>query len=271
MNEQSWIKSIFEYGPYAVLVFFALWVGPRQSNVFLKCDREDKGARTFTASVAGGCWLITVLMTWFIYTNWSSKTVYTGSFGMPKEGYNIKFVTADPNLYISSESVGSILKWNFAVVADSAKQGTQKGYDFLLTWGKDGKESFRQYKIPLDHLKKGYEYKAAEDDPTLLLYDHDDNSSTPSEPLSLASIAPVPSSWGVAYAQGDADKSNKDKDLIKILTSSNIHLRAHGQKQLAELSEAELTGLLEKHPDMPEIARDRVSEERERRAEKSSP
>ncbi len=262
MNEQGWIKSIFEYGPYAVLVFFALWVGPRQTNLFLKCDRGDKGARLFTGSIAGGCWMVTVLMAWFIYTNWSSKTVYTGSFGIHKD--YIGFISADRNLYISSEPVGNRLKWNFAVVADATQQKASEGYAFSLTWGK-GDEHYRDYIISSEYLKKGYKFEVAKDDPTLLLYDHDNNPGTPMSPLTSASTESAPGSWGVAYAQED-----KGKDFVEALASPNKHIWAHARKQLREMGDTELKGLLEKHPDLPEIARDRVNEELERRAEKSS-
>jgi len=240
MNPQSWVDLIFSYGPYGLLILFVFWVAPRQTKLFLTCDKNDKQSRLLCSGTTIASWLLTFLMTFYVYENWPPKTVYVGSFGI--HGEDVEFIPSDQNLYISTKPVGRRLEWHFAVVSTTSQIENDANYTFTLSRG----DNEVDYTIALADLKQGYLRMSADPtDPTKLRYDHDFDNQTPAIPYTQR-FASAPktrkffdlSNWMAAYA----DES--DDQIIFTLNSINKNFRAQGRRQLRNMTLSGLQDIL---------------------------
>lgn len=245
MDLSSWIETIFQYGPYALLVLFVFWVAPRQMQAFKECKPADKGSRILCGSFAVVSWGVIVAMTGYIFVNWSGTEVYMGTLGKYETQDNVEFYTMDQGAYVSTAFVSDTrMEWKFAVVADSQK-GQQQEY-VTFTYRRDGEEYDHDLllkDLKANNLKLFVNTMAPEN----LLFDHDNNPATPLVPYQpqIAYTANTKSfsieHWFSAYAL----ESDNPQDIIDALNSNNKFLRASARKKLRTLSLTSLKNMLD--------------------------
>ncbi len=120
MEPKNWVDLLFTYGPYAELALFVLWVAPKQTKLFLACDRSDSAKCRVTGGIVAACWLVILVMVWFVYSSWPPRTIYTGSLGIHTE--DIVFTTTDEYLYVTAIPIGiggGRFEWKYVIVAES--------------------------------------------------------------------------------------------------------------------------------------------------------
>lgn len=256
MDMHSWVDLLFAYGPYAVLVLFALWIAPRQAKLFREIPTENTAQYYFSGVVAAVCWLIVFAMVWYIYVNWSPRKVYFGSLGTHEEG--VVLVSTDDDLFISSRAVSTHinkLRWKFVVISDSGHVQKQRRYAFSYFYKNNETNYYKDYFILGKDLQaRRIELVGNKSDPEslymksgsgLVRYPHfaryNEIRSKLAAELSIS-------------ARAQTGIEERDRALIEALVSQNPHFRAHARKILRESSVDELRRLLTR-PDLPLDAR----------------
>ncbi len=267
MGMEIWIDKVFKYGPYAVLILFALWVAPRQTKVLLNYKDKDRSSRYFCIAVAAGCWIVAAFMAWYIYQNWPPKTIYAGSLGTHIT--DVEIFTINQDFYISSQVIGDRVRWRYAIIVNPAELEPDTLFDFTLSLNDKETDYEIESKLLKERNNTLYLY-ADPNKPGILIYDHDNNPDTLKRPYEIAFYSQdkqLPKAgWMDAFAQ-----DHNQRELIHALSSNNKYFRADARKKLRRLSNNELRSLLETDDfDLTSKARNQIEAELQRREEEGA-
>lgn len=267
MDINTWIEVIYKYGPYALLVLFVFWVAPKQIKAFKDCAKDDKGSRVLCGSFAVVSWMVIVLMTGYIFINWSSTEVYTGTLGKYETQDNVEFYSVDQDSYVSTAFIsGTRMEWKFAVLADDSLQNDQQQY-VTFTYRRKGMEY--DHEILLADLKNSNpKFYVDVDDPQRMFFDHDNNPATPAV-IYAPNVSPSLSynntnsagyknasqsggwgylldHWMAAFAAEPGNPQDMNpQEIINDLNSDNKYLRANARKKLRTMSLSALNDMLD--------------------------
>jgi hypothetical protein len=243
-------KELVDYGPYALLAIFLLYIAPKHTKRFIDCEETDSTKRRLLCSIASGNWLVVFVMCVYIYTNWSPTKVYEGSLGI--HGEESEFFTIDPNSYIATNEVRDKIEWLFAFVSESGAIKKNDRFRFIHEY----KGTPLSYAVPASALKSGKIHITANSaNPSQLMIDMDNDPDTASVPLkpTVASFeSPEPSGgFMAAYA---APAPTDHAAIIRQLSSSNRYFQAMGRRKLQAKTIQELQ-LMMSTPNIPQKAK----------------
>jgi hypothetical protein len=275
MDPRSWVDQLFTYGPYAVLALFALWVAPAQLKAFRQGPHGSPLQQMVSGFVTVGCWLIVFAMVFYIYLFWPPRTVYLGSLGThPGEA---QFISRAPKLFVSARPMGgNRLRWDYVVVSDARPGGAgneDEAFEFTYQWTLNANNQADFSFLRSDLKKRRIDLKADPERPEVLLYDDDDNSTTPPRPLprlagarpaAVPAMAAALASAVVAAAHAETRQPIDKPVLLDWLSSPAGYLRAQGRGQLRQLSSDELRQL-QQTPGLNATAREQIDAEVSRR------
>jgi hypothetical protein len=243
-------KELFDFGPYALLAIFLLYIAPKHTKRFIDCEHTDPTKRRLLCAIASGNWLVVFVMCVYIYTNWSPVKVYEGSLGI--HGEESAFFTIDPNSYIATNEVRNKVEWLFAYVSESGAIKKNDRFRFIHEYN----GTPFSYSISASELKNGnINIIASSTDPSQLMLDMDNDPGTAPVLLepTVASIETSEPSGGfmAAYA---APAPTDNATIIRQLSSSNRHFQAMGRRKLQSKSIQELQ-LMMSTPNIPQKAK----------------
>jgi hypothetical protein len=174
MDPRTWGEQLLNYGPYAVLALFVLWVAPAQLKAFRESRQGDRTQQAVSGFVAIGCWLIVFVMVYYIYAFWPPRKVYLGTLGTHPAG--ALFNSTSPELFIVSHPVGNDgrLRWDYVVVTDGHEITATDKFEFAFQWG-HSEEEHTDFYLPLNVLqKRRIDLRAEPGHPDNLVYDNGD-------------------------------------------------------------------------------------------------
>jgi hypothetical protein len=263
MDPRTWGEQLLNYGPYAVLALFVLWVAPAQLKAFRESRQGDRTQQAVSGFVAIGCWLIVFVMVYYIYAFWPPRKVYLGTLGTHPAG--ALFNSTSPELFIVSHPVGNDgrLRWDYVVVTDGHEITATDKFEFAFQWG-HSEEEHTDFYLPLNVLqKRRIDLRAEPGHPDNLVYDNGD----PAMPLPLPRYAgaparalPTPHAGLISAAYAQPRPSIDKSVLVEWLGSANTNLRAQARAQLRQLTPDELRQLLQT-PGLSAAARQQIDAE----------
>ncbi|MBL6998301.1 MAG: hypothetical protein ISR73_00475 [Gammaproteobacteria bacterium] len=237
---EHWIELLFSYGPYAVFVLLVFLIAPKQTKIFLSCDKQDKVCRTLCGGVAVGCWILVAVMASAILYSWPPKLVYEGSLGRHSD--DVIFFPGENLFLTTSDLRDGLLEWRYVVVVNNLNPGHKQSEFFLRhRWG-EGDQQFKDYEIALSDFASGtFNLKSDPQDPSVLLHDNEvfARVSHHSQAQQNASSSSV-EYWFAAYAQ----EPENFPMLINSLNSRNPHFQTQATRELHSLSNTELKSLM---------------------------
>ncbi len=267
---------LWDYGPYAVLALFALWLAPRRTQVFMACSDAPaaKLKLRVCASIALTCWAVVGVMVWCIYSNWSPSRTFVGTLGV--FGQNAEFIPTDGDIYISvdgnrDQGLANLI-WKYAVVVDrSAKNLGDKQFLFRYYWKPHSPEN-NLYALKLSQLEqRSVNFKADKNDPSKLLWDDDGDPKTLPVPYPVVASTQAGTSHfadglfiSTAHAEERMLDAARAQTLLNALDSSNRFFQAQAQDRLRTLSPTDLQRLLSE-PALTSGARQQIDHELQKR------
>lgn len=157
MNIEDWPELIMSFGPYAVLVLFALWIAPRQLKI---CRSLEPGFdKSLSGCIAGGAWLVVVSMVTYVVVNWTPNRVYDGTIGLLSENMEvIPIPHGKVDIYVKSNDVGTHSKkniWGYALVTKNRIDESSCA-TFNVSWKDENNDYYEvDYEISLSDLITG--------------------------------------------------------------------------------------------------------------------
>jgi len=159
MDPNTWVDTLYTYGPYAALALFTLYVAPTQTKTFLDCKADDRTKLAICGGIAALSWLIVVALIWFLLVSWPPKKVFVGDLGVHPAGS--RFLAVSDDLYLGSKSHGTSggdsdfqrLTWNYVIVLDQSAKSNAV-FRFTYFYGA-GELDYRDIKITRADLQQG--------------------------------------------------------------------------------------------------------------------
>lgn len=241
LNPQAWPELLLEFGPYAILALFVLWVLPRSSKRMQQMTNTAPRPVQVAATVAVGIsWAVVLLMVAYVLIKWSPMRVYEGKLGILNQSEQI--YPLDDNVYVKAAGVEAPgrQRWQFALVDTERKIKKDGEANFTYCWG-SGPRDCTDYIIPVGDIVTAQSpvFRFTRKDPE-------------------KAYKWVNGQWELAWGRPDARPRHavhmgwdayagpSRVDLSKLaakLASVNRVLRAEGRKELRSLTDAQLSAL----------------------------
>lgn len=249
MKIEAWPELLMSYGPYAVLILFALVVAPRASaRVRDVAANAPKAVRVTTTAVVVGTWSIVLLLVVYILFQWSPVRVYVGNLGVLNSEDKIYPLVDNMYLKVEGTKAPKREKWSFVIVSrqDAFKDGQH--IEFSHYWG-DSDDDYTDYLLPVSAVQKGsahdFRLLSSEQRQAGETYTWVENK------WSEALLTPVPSTelvinWGWnAYADSPQKTRQELQKLVTDLQSVNRVMQANARREVRRLSDEQLQELKE--------------------------
>ncbi len=240
----DWVPLIFEFGPYAIWVIFALWIAPKLLRDFSKIEKSRREQRLIFGSITVGSWLVVAGLAVFITATWSIDKPYRGRLGFLEP--TAKIYPGNEHLYFSTQGTqGDRETWSYALVADHREiQSLGPCFQFTVYWNENAEPN--DYLVPttlvteedavdlkIRKLASGIAYF---DPATRQWQDGQDCKAPPRQAGDLAIIT---------SAQADEAKPADMAAIIQGLNSPNRVLQLKARQAMRDLETAELTQMLQ--------------------------
>lgn len=240
-------QELINYGPYALLALFLLFIAPKHTKRFIECQETDKTKRRLLCTIASANWVVVFVMCTYIYINWSPVTAYQGTLGA--HGEESEFYSSDSNSYITTDGAhNDKLEWVFAYITDGGVVKKDDRFRFTHEYNKANADfpMYAEYSIPASMLKKGKMHITRNSsDPTKLMIDADNDPDTAQillEPDTHYQALNQSGGFMAAYA---APAPADNATIIRQLSSSNRHFNAAGRRSLQSKPIQELRLMLQ--------------------------
>lgn len=249
LNIEAWPELLMEFGPYAVLILFALLVAPRASKRLRDvAEHAPKAVRMSAAAVVIGSWSVVLLMVVYVIFQWSPIRVYEGSLGVLSS--QDKIYPLVDNLYLKVEGTQAPKreKWAFVVVSREDALSDDQHIEFSHYWGTND-TNYADYVLPVSAIKNGavreFRLVSSEQRKAGAIYTWINNQWS----LELASISEPTTgdgiNWGLnAYADTPQVKSKQQlQQIVTGLQSVNRVTQARARRDMRTLSNQQLQEL----------------------------
>jgi hypothetical protein len=240
LNPETWPELVFNFGPYAILVLFILWVVPRASKRMQNMtETAPKAVRISATMVLIVSWSVVLIMVGYVLFQWSPVRVYSGGLGVLNQSE--KIYPLDDNIYIKVEGtpVPKRERWQFVLVDRERALKKEATADFTYYWGEKDDE-YTDYFIPISSIVKDKttEFKFSRKDPEKAYLWSDGQWQEASRETARPQRYVVNLGWNV-FAQDGVDL----QELKEQLASPNRVVLARARNQLRQLSSKELEAL----------------------------
>lgn len=240
-NPQSWPELLLEFGPYAILALFVLWVLPRSSKRMQQMTDSAPRAVQVAATVAVGVsWAVVLLMVAYVLIKWSPLRVYEGQLGVLNQSEQI--YPLDDYVYVKAEGVEAPgrQRWQFVLVDTERNIKKDGDANFTYCWG-SGERDCTDYIVPVSEIvhDKSPTFRFTKKEPEKAYKWVNGN-------WQLAWTQPEPRQRNTLHLGWNAYADENPVDLKKLaakLASANRVRRAQGRKALRGLTDAQLKTL----------------------------
>ncbi|MCK5640157.1 MAG: hypothetical protein KAJ19_05150 [Gammaproteobacteria bacterium] len=253
INIEAWPELLMSYGPYAVLILFALVVAPRASKrVRDMAEHAPKAVHITTTAVMVGTWSIVLLLVVYILFQWSPTRVYVGNLGVLNSQDKIYPLVDNMYLKVEGTQAPKREKWSFVIVSSQDALKDSQHIEFTHYWGASD-DDYTDYLLPVGAIQNGtvhdFRLLSPEQRQAGELYTWSDNQwrvalLTPepsTEPLTKKGI-----NWGWnAYADSHQKTQQELHELVIDLQSVNRAMQANARREVRTLSNEQLQELKE--------------------------
>jgi hypothetical protein len=262
-NLQAWPELLIEYGPYAILALFVLWVIPRSSKKLQTLTTTaPKSVQMAATGAVGVSWVVVLLMVAYVLLKWSPVRVYEGTLGVMDQSEQI--YPLDDNIYIKAEGVEAPgrERWQFVLVDEERNIKKDGVATFTYCWD-SGSKDCTDYIVPIKDIVDGSissGLRFTKKDPEKAYKWVDGKWRLALGPLHQHRHYASGLGWNT-YAYAGHDDLNKIK---KKVASPNRVMRAEGRMELRNLTDQQLVALMHMTKD-PEVIRQIRLEQKRRK------
>lgn len=263
LNLQAWPALLLQFGPYAILALFLLWVIPRSWKRLQELpDTAPSGVRRSAIIAVWASWGVALVMVGYVVFTWSPIRVYQGQLGVQSKGAQI-YPVGD-NLYVKAQATQAPGRqlWRFALVGHEGNLTKNRDADFFFCWG-SGQHDCADYLVPIKSIIGGHvsNFPLSKKDSDGVYRWNKGQWKVASRVTGGKNRYAFDFGWN-AYA--DTKKAAYLKKIGDMLASANRLMRAEGRKKLRALSDGQIKTLKRMTTD-PEALRQIELEQKRRK------
>ncbi|MBD3670223.1 MAG: hypothetical protein HUJ29_05560 [Gammaproteobacteria bacterium] len=259
LNAEAWPELIFNFGPYAILVLFILWVVPRATKRTSELSKAaPKLVRYSALTTLVVSWAVVLVMVGYVLFQWSPVRVYEGALGVLWQSEKIYPLNDNVYVKVGGANVPNRESWKFVLVDRERSLDEKAMLGFTYYWGEQERE-YTDYLIPvgliIDNGINDFNFTRKEPETVFTWTDGQWALARYSEPVNRLAF-----DWGW---QAHAADEEQLKSIAEQLSSPNRVNKAEGRMDMRKLSEEDLKSL--KRLSTDESAQHQIELELERR------